>query len=303
MASDPNQSAAHQHDHDHDHDHAHSHDHDHDAGVSDCGHEHRPDGTHICHHGSLAEHREGSDLICLDRVTFRYGQVAALQDITLHVEAGCNLGIIGPNGGGKTTLLKIMLGLLEGYSGSVHINGLPPREVCRRGDVVGYVPQKHEFEQRFPVSVRQVAQMGLVGKTGLFRKHAKEDLERIDQLLELLQITDLAERPIGQLSGGQQQRAFIARALAAGPELLFLDEPTIGLDVSGQKRFADLIHTLHAELKLTIVVVSHQLATVAASCGKVAVLSKTLHYHDTPGQLSADLLREIFEHDIAPVLE
>lgn len=256
---------------------------------------------HTCHHGPLDEHR-GADMICIDRVSFAYDTTPALEEVTLHVEPGCNLGIIGPNGGGKTTLLKIILGLIEGYRGTVRIAGLTPREVCRRGDVVGYVPQRQTFESSFPVSVRQVVRMGLTGKTGLFRRHTADDRAYVERLLERLAITDLADRQIARLSGGQQQRALIGRALAARPRVLLLDEPTVGVDVAGQRRFAELIHDLHDELGLTIIVVSHDLRAVAGSCGKVAVLSRRIHYHDSPGGLTHELLHEIFQHDVAPVL-
>ncbi|MBI1369992.1 MAG: ATP-binding cassette domain-containing protein [Planctomycetes bacterium] len=287
------------HDHDHccGHDHDHSHDHAHD-------HAHAPASLHACHHhGSLSEHHAGVDAVCLDHVSYRYGNVEALSDVTLHIEAGCNLGIIGPNGGGKTTLLKIILGQLTGYTGSVHVMGLTPDEVTRRGDVVGYVPQQHHFERRFPVNVRQVITMGLAGKTGLFRKHRREDLERVEELMKLVGVGELATRPIGQLSGGQQQRVFIARALAAGPKVLLMDEPTVGVDLAGQRRFADLIHNLHAQLGLTVVIVSHDLRSIAASCERVACLARTVHYHDSTQGLTAELLQEVFNHDIAPILE
>lgn len=257
---------------------------------------------HVCRHGPLGEHRDRTDVVCLDSVSYAYGDQVALENVTLHVEAGCNLGIIGPNGGGKTTMLKVILGLLEGYSGHVRVAGLTPGEVCRRGDLVGYVPQAGTFESRFPLNVRQVVRMGLVGKTGLLRRHAKEDLEHVEHLLNRLAISDLADRPIGALSGGQRQRAMIARALAPRPALLLLDEPTVGVDIAGQKRFADLIHELHDALGLTIVVVSHDLRAVAGSCGKVAVLNRRIHFHDSPDGLTSELLQEIFHHDVAPML-
>ena len=185
-------------------------------------HDHTHD-LHVCNHGPLGEHRDQTDVICLDRVGYAYGDHVALEDVTLHVESGCNLGIIGPNGGGKTTLLKVILGLLEGYSGSVQVDGLSPNDVCKRGDRVGYVPQSGTGELRFPVNVRQVVRMGLVGKTGLFKRHRKEDLDHVDALLDRLAIADLADRPIGDLSGGQRQRVLIARALAPQPKVLLLD--------------------------------------------------------------------------------
>lgn len=275
------------HDHDHDHDHA----------------PHHGGSLHECHHGSLAEHRDTSDALCIDHVSFRYGNLQVLDNVTLHVESGCNLGIIGPNGGGKTTLLKLVLGLLDGYEGSIKVAGLSPKQVCRRGDVVGYVPQHHHYERRFPVTARQVARMGLTGKTGLFHRHAREDLDHVEQLLDRVGVREVADRPIGTLSGGQQQRVFIARALAAGPRILMMDEPTVGVDLSGQKKFADLIHRLRSELDLTVVIVSHDLRSIAATCARVACLARTVHYHDAPEGLTTELLHEVFDHDIAPILE
>ena len=260
------------------------------------------DPRHVCHHGPLGVHRDEADVICVDHLTYRYNGTTALDHVTLHVEAGCNLGIIGPNGGGKTTLLKVILGLLEDYQGHVSVLGLSPREACRRGDVIGYVAQKQSFEPRFPVNVRQVVRMGLTGKPGPFRRHPRDDLDYVETLLQRLSIADIADRPIGELSGGQQQRGFIARALAPRPKILLLDEPTVGIDIAGQRRFAELVHALHDELALTIIVVSHDLRAVAGSCGKIAVLSRKIHYHDSPDGLTPALLQEIFQHDLAPVL-
>lgn len=261
-----------------------------------------PAGPRVCTHGPLGVHRDHDDVICLDHVGYAYGQTVALEDVTLHVEDGCNLGIIGPNGGGKTTLLKIILGLLPAYSGNAAVVGLPPAEVCRRGHLVGYVPQRASFEPRFPVNVRQAVAMGLVGKAGLFRRIPRADRDHAEALMERLGVADLADRPMGQLSGGQQQRALIARALAPRPRILLLDEPTVGVDLAGQRRFADLIHDLHQSLQLTILVVSHDLRAVAAACGKVAVLNRRIHFHDSPDGLTPDLLSEIFHHDLAPAL-
>ncbi len=176
-------------------------------------------GPEPCPHGSLAEHRAATDAICLDGVSFRYPSsrdlavhTLVLRDVTLHVEQGCSLGIIGPNGAGKTTLLRIMLGLLEDYSGSVRILGLTPQAACRRGDLIGYVPQRNDAELRFPLTVRQVVRMGLIGKTGPLRWYSRGDRQYVELLMEQLGIAPLADRPIGDLSGGQQQRCFIARS-------------------------------------------------------------------------------------------
>ncbi len=255
---------------------------------------------------SLAEHRAVADAICLDHVSFGYPKTEpgaerplALRDVTLHVPQACSLGIIGPNGAGKTTLLKIILGLLEGFQGQARVLGLAPRAACRRGDLVGYVPQRHGVEWRFPITVRQVVRMGLAGKTGLLRRYRPTDLEYVEQLLEELGIADLAERPIGQLSGGQQQRSFMARALAPRPKILILDEPLVGVDEAGQRQFAELSRRLHEQLQLTLVIVSHDLRAIATSCSQVACLNQTIHYHDSPAGLTEDVLREVFQHEIS----
>lgn len=272
------------HGHHHDHDHDHSHDHD------------APDSQ------SLAVHHGQVDAICVDHVSYSYGAHEALHDVTLHVPQGCILGIIGPNGGGKSTLLRILLGLIDDYIGTVTILGRTPEEVCRRGDMIGYLPQRHEFEPRFPVNVRQVVTMGLAGKSGMLGRHQPEDLRRVEQLLSDVGMAEAADRPIGRLSGGQQQRAFIARALAAGPRVLLMDEPTVGVDPAGQQEFARLIRNLHDRHNLTVVIVSHDIRTIAAGCQKVACLARTVHYHDVPGGLTSDMLAEVFRHDIAPSL-
>lgn len=265
-----------------------------------------------CRHGDLGRHEEGRDAICLEHVSFSYAWAGgsasawrgeaplALRDVTLHVEQGCNLGIIGPNGAGKTTLLKIILGLLEGYTGTVSVMGMTPRQACRRGDVIGYVPQRLEVEWRFPVTVRQVVRMGLVGKTGLFRAYSRTDRRYAEELMDRVGVAPLADRPIGSLSGGQQQRAFIARALVAKPPILILDEPTVGIDQPGQRQFAELVHQLHESLNLTLIVVSHDLKAIAAGCNRVACLNQSIHYHAAPQGLTREVLNEVFAHEVAP---
>ncbi|HEX3998345.1 MAG TPA: ABC transporter ATP-binding protein [Pirellulales bacterium] len=293
-------------------------------------HHDRPIGPEPCPHGSLAEHRAGSDAVCLDGVSFSYPSTRgsadrslALRDVTLHVEQGCSLGIIGPNGAGKTTLLKIILGLLEGFRGTVRVLGMTPREACRRGGLIGYVPQRHDAEWRFPLTVRQVVRMGLIGKTGPLQWYSRADRQHVELLMEQLGIAPLADRPIGDLSGGQQQRCFIARALAAKPKILILDEPLVGVDEAGQQQFAELSRRLHNGLnpaakgpraatgdggssstdsKLTLVIVSHDIRAIAASCSRVACLNQMIHYHDSPAGLTEDVLREVFQHEISSVL-
>lgn len=223
-----------------------------------------------------------------------------LENVTLDVRPGERLGILGPNGGGKSTLLKLTLGLLTGFTGRISVMGLTP-EQARRQRVIGYVPQRIEAELRFPISARQVVQMSACAGLPPWRSPGARQRAAIEDSLKVVGASAFADTPIGELSGGQVQRIMIARALACRPRILLLDEPTVGIDVSGQKQFADLLARLHDELGLTIIVVSHDIRTVAAGCDRVACLSRTLHYHVAPEGLTPGVLAEVFRHDVAAI--
>jgi zinc transport system ATP-binding protein len=235
-------------------------------------------------------------------VSFSYpgaeGGRPVLQNITLSVNSGERLGILGPNGGGKSTLLKLTLGLLRGCSGTIRIFGESPEE-ARRRRLIGYVPQKIEAELAFPLSARQVVGMSASLNGGEGSRGGRRAL--VMESLALVGAETLAERPVGQLSGGQLQRVMIARALAARPRLLLLDEPTVGIDVAGQQRFSELLRALHDRLGLTIIVVSHDIRTIAAGSDRVACLSRTLHSHVAPAGLTPTVLAEVFSHDVAAI--
>lgn len=225
----------------------------------------------------------------------------ALKDVTLRVPVGQRLGVLGPNGGGKSTLVKIVLGLLEPGAGVVRVFGMAPREACRRG-LVGYVPQRTMAELAFPLSVRQVVRQG--AERGLMPWRGLDAQRRaaVDEAVEITGVGALLDRPIGRLSGGQLQRTMIARALASGPKLLILDEPAAGIDPAGQQRFAELLGDVHRRMGLTTVLVSHDLRAVAAGCDAVACVSRTLHAHTSPAGLTPAVLAEVFRHEMEPVL-
>ena len=237
-------------------------------------------------------------IIDIANLDFAYRDALVLKDVSLRVEAGTTLGLIGPNGGGKTTLIRLLLGLLEPTRGVIRIDGLPPRDAVRRGDVIGYLPQNPQPPESFPVSVRQVARLGLVGKTGLLRRSSRDDLRFVDGLLDRLGIAELGDSPINALSGGQLQRVLIARALAPRPKVLLLDEPMTGIDRVGQQQFLESITALKSELGLTVVFVSHDLRAVSAISDRIACLNLTLHYHDVPEHLPADLVYRMFACDL-----
>lgn len=239
-----------------------------------------------------------SDMIDITHLDFAYGGQLVLKQIDLRIERGTTLGLIGPNGGGKTTLMRLLLGLHSPTRGEIRIDGLSPRQAIGRGDVIGYLPQNPPVSTNFPISVRQVVRLGLAGKTGMLRSPASDDLAHADAMLARTGIAELAETPIGELSGGQLQRVFIARALAARPKVLLLDEPTTGIDRSGQQRFIEFISDLKSQMDLTVVFVSHDLRAVTAISDRIACLNVTLHYHDVPQHLPADLVYRMFACDL-----
>jgi len=239
-----------------------------------------------------------SSIISIQHLDFSYGSQPALQHIDLDIEAGSTVGLIGPNGGGKTTLVKLLIGLLEPTAGKILVDGLSPKQAVRRGNVIGYLPQNTGRLDRFPLSVRQSIELGLTGKTGVFRSFTSDDKQFVDFLIGRVGLSEIADKPVGQLSGGQLQRAFIARALAPRPKVLLLDEPTTGIDRSGQQRFIEFLQGLKKDLNLTVIVVSHDLRAVSAISDRIACLNVTLHYHDVPQRLPGDLVYRMFACDL-----
>lgn len=223
------------------------------------------------------------------QVSVWYDTVCALDNVTLTVPEGDFLGIIGPNGGGKSTLLKAFLGLITPNKGSIEIFGRAAAEANR---LVGYVPQFSRFDRRFPASVIEVAMMGrLPSRLPAFFSYSKQDYQFVESVLEQLAIHDLKDRQIGQLSGGQMQRVLIARALAAEPRLLLLDEPTASVD----SRSKDQIYALLKELnqKMTIVIVTHDVGVISSHIRTIACLNQCLHYHGET-ELTDSLVEKVF---------
>lgn len=235
-----------------------------------------------------------------DSVSFTYPGAAspALEKVTLRVAQGERLGILGPNGGGKSTLLKLMLGLMSGGSGTIRVCGMSAAEARGRG-VVGYVPQKMDVEMGMPLSVREVVTLGAAWRVPAWKGVPSAVKARVEKMIEVVGATKFADRPIGKLSGGQVQRAMIARALAAEAKVLALDEPTVGIDPSGQRMFGELLATIHKELGVTILVVSHDLRAIVAGSDRIACLARRLHSHTSPQGLTPQILAEVFSHDIA----
>ncbi len=232
-------------------------------------------------------------------VSFRYLAHPVLEHINLTLETGDYLGIIGPNGGGKTTLLKIMLGLLTPECGSVRLFGVDI-SVFRDWSKIGYVPQRAiHFDRQFPATVVEVVAMGGVVKHGLGRIWRRDDTRRIDAALEQVNMRAFKQRLIGELSAGEQQRVFIARALINQPLVLFLDEPTVGVDVAAQSQFYALLKTLNQTLGLTLVLVSHDIDVVASQASHIACVNSRLIGHCSAQEFDASTaIKELYGKDI-----
>ena len=208
-------------------------------------------------------------------MTAGYDERAALTDITVAVAPGTLLAVFGPNGGGKSTLLKVIAGLLKPWSGHVHVLGAEPGREARR---VAYVPQAEQVDWEFPVSVWDVVVMGRYARLGPFRRPGADDRRAVADALELVGMTAHAQTQIGRLSGGQRRRAFLARAIAADPDLYLLDEPVTGVDPTTQE---DLMRILEAETRRgkTVIATTHDLAAAAERFEDVLAINRTVIAH------------------------
>jgi zinc transport system ATP-binding protein len=228
-----------------------------------------------------------SEIIRLEKISVYYDQVCALDQVDLAINQGDFLGIVGPNGGGKTTLLKVLLGLIKPSSGRVLCH-LPGGGALRPG----YVPQFSRFDKDFPITVTEVVLMGrLSNRSTPGQRFNRQDRQFVQQVLEQLEIDNLKERQIGQLSGGQLQRVLIARALAMEPDLLLLDEPTTSLDTHYKTELHELLQKLSH--KTTLVLITHDLGMLASGVNQVACLNQKLFYHGS-NWTEDSLLRHIY---------
>jgi zinc transport system ATP-binding protein len=222
------------------------------------------------------------NMVEIKNIHYSYEEQKVLDGIHLTVRKGEFLGIVGPNGSGKSTLVKCILRLLKPQYGEVLVFGKPVKTHVV-GRKVGYVSQKaNTFHSGFPATVKEVVASGLYGRLGLFRRMKKSDWDKVDHAIAQVGLMDLRDRNIGKLSGGQHQRAFIARALVAGPELLVLDEPTVGIDAKSTKQFYELLTRLHNDQGLTLIMVTHDIGVVSAYVDRIACLNKRLFFHGDP---------------------
>jgi zinc transport system ATP-binding protein len=240
-------------------------------------------------------------LIVAEHISFSFNGLEVIQDVSFAISPGDFIALIGPNGSGKTTLIRIILGIIKPSSGRVVLLG---EELSRftQWQRIGYVPQKAtHMDPYFPASVREVVAMGLLSKKRFPRLFTRQDEAVIDRALDQVDMKALKDRRIGELSGGQQQRVFIARAIVNGPDVLFLDEPTAGVDADTQARFYEMLADLNRKEGLTIVLITHDFGIITKHVNKVACLNQRLFFHGTHDEFcSSSVVQELLhgEHHL-----
>lgn len=235
---------------------------------------------------------EKPPIIEVRHLTVSYGTRPALLDVSLSIESDQLVGVIGPNGSGKSTLIKVILGFIRPDVGEVFISG---EDVQKAKGRVAYVPQRGAVDWDFPITVREVALMGRYQQIPWHRSPRKEDRDAALEALEMVRMSDFADRQIGQLSGGQQQRVFLARALAQGSDILLLDEPFAGVDAATERAILEVLERAKAAGK-TLVVVHHDLTTAAEYFDKLILLKQRLYAYGPPrAVLNEELLSQVYE--------
>ena len=220
----------------------------------------------------------------LKNIHYKYNYDTVLENICFTVNKGDFLAIVGPNGSGKSTLLKLILRLLKKQDGDILIYG-KPIDLFTEWEKVGFVSQKaNAFNSGFPANVFEVVRSGLTKKAGLFRSFPKDAKEKVENALKLVDMEQFTGHNIGELSGGQQQRVFIARAIVSNPEILILDEPTVGIDTKRVASFYDLLDRLNKEQQITLIIVTHDLSGITEKASRVVSLNRNIHFYGTASE-------------------
>jgi len=234
-------------------------------------------------------------IITLDQLNFSYGGPPVLTNVTLEIAEREFIGIVGPNAGGKSTLLKLILGLLTPDSGRVLVMNQSP---ARSRVDIGYVPQYPRFSRDFPITVEEVVLSGRLGKSRLFGGYTRHDREIAHAMMEETEVESYAQRMLSTLSGGQLQRVLVARALACEPRILILDEPTANIDMRVETDIFDLLKELNG--RMTILVVSHDVAFISQYVHRVACLNRTLVCHATTA-IDGKVISELYDESVCMV--
>lgn len=239
-------------------------------------------------------------IIIVENMSFSYGSNKVLENVNFHIEEGDFVGIIGPNGSAKSTLMKLMIGLLQPDQGSIYLFGKSIHEF-KDYKKIGYISQNvRDFNQMFPATVEEIVGANLYSKADKFERYKKEEIHRkIDDALTIVEMEEYKKRKIGKLSGGQKQRVFIARALAVSPKILFMDEPLVGMDLDSQNKFYALMNKLNREYNITLVMISHDVGVISQRVNKIFCLNKgQVFHHDLNKCNCGELLREVYEQNM-----
>lgn len=236
-----------------------------------------------------------SPAVLAEDLSVKKGPSMVLEKVTFRIARGETVGIIGPNGGGKTTLLQTLLGLIRPFAGRSALLGHPSGQLGPVREKIGYIPQRRTHDRLFPVSSGDVVKMGLLSPRTLLRPFKIPQKEACHEVLEVVDALHLERRPFGDLSGGEQQRVLLARALVRRPTLLLLDEPGTGLDPEAQYLFMEKLHRLQQRFALTLLLVSHDIASLAARVDRLLCINRSMHIHGEPQQvLQSPILQKVF---------
>ena len=231
----------------------------------------------------------------ITNLNFSFDKLSILENINMTIEQGDFAGLVGPNGGGKTTLLKLILGLYKAQSGQISIFG---QALKKQRKLIGYVPQYADFNSDFPISVQDTVLQGRLGVSSFFASYSKRDKQIALNVMQETEIFDLADRSIQSLSGGQMQRVLVARALASQPKILLLDEPTANIDLRAEKDIFDLFKSINQ--RMSILIISHDIGFVSDYINKVFCLNKTLVCHNA-SPVTSDTIHALYGDHVSEV--
>lgn len=243
-------------------------------------------------------------IVSIENVSFSYGRGNILENVSTAIYEGDFVGIVGPNGSGKSTLLKVILGIVKPQKGRVKYFGTDIYRFSDRGKI-GYIPQKAtSFNQGFPATVEEVVSANLYPEIGLAGRITKTHREKVYEALDTVGMLDYKGRIIGRLSGGQQQRIFIAKALVSRPKIIFMDEPTVGIDQKSEENFYELTDFLNKSKNITLVMVTHDIGAISRRVNRVLCLSDgRLLEHECPNGCSSNIFNEAYGNkDVAQII-
>jgi zinc transport system ATP-binding protein len=231
-------------------------------------------------------------VIEIENLSFSYNGAPVLENVTVRIDRFDYVSAVGPNGGGKTTLLKLILGLLKPNRGTIRVLGRSPEQARSR---IGYVPQYFQFDSQFPIRVLDVVLMGRLHGSGQIGRYRRSDREAAVQALGEVGLPDVGHRPFSELSGGQRQRILIARALATHPELLLLDEPTAHIDAAAQEELVRFLHDLNQ--RLTVIMVTHDVGFISSYVKSVMCVNRRVVMHPTQ-EITGAIICELYGADV-----